>query len=108
MALAAAEENPFDVILMDLQMPLMDGRAATRHLRGAGYQGTIIALTADAMAGTRQECLEAGYDDYLSKPVSRGALLQMLVRYSDGREPEQAAGDHILLSDMAAAAIERR
>lgn len=81
-ALQAIEREPFDICLMDIEMPDMDGFAATRAIRKWGEANNaylpIVALTAHALKGFRERCLEAGMDDYLSKPV-RSADLQAMI-----------------------------
>jgi PAS domain S-box-containing protein len=73
--------EPFDVVLMDIQMPGMDGFEAVQKLREEHYQGPVIALTAHAMKGDREKCLDAGFDDYLCKPVSKASLEETLHKY---------------------------
>jgi PAS domain S-box-containing protein len=76
--------NPdkFDLILMDIQMPVVDGREATKIIRGKGFVDIpIIAMTAESMKGDREKCLEAGMDDYISKPIKRDVVFKMVKKW---------------------------
>jgi CheY-like chemotaxis protein len=76
-----ALRSRFDVILMDIQMPVMDGYAATRLLRKKGIETPIVALTAHAMKGFEKDCMEAGYTSFLTKPIEIDVLLEELAGF---------------------------
>ena len=91
-ALAAMENGAFDVVLMDVQMPEMDGLEATAAIRAgerhSGKHQMVIALTAHAMKGDQERCVAAGMDGYLSKPIQSKELRRLLER-TDGHEQER-------------------
>jgi CheY-like chemotaxis protein/HPt (histidine-containing phosphotransfer) domain-containing protein len=91
-ALDAVEKGEsFDVILMDMQMPEMDGYDATTFLREQGYKRPIVALTAHAMAGDREHCIAAGCDEYLTKPITRAKLLNTIAPFlGRGHSPPES------------------
>ncbi|MEZ0392883.1 MAG: response regulator [Pseudobdellovibrionaceae bacterium] len=76
-----ASNEQFDIVLMDLQMPRLDGNEATRRLRDQGYEKPIIALTANALKGDREKALESGFDGYITKPIQRNALFESLAKF---------------------------
>ena len=89
------EQTEYDLVLMDCQMPNMDGYAATRAIRQLerGRRLPIVAMTANAMADDRRRCLEAGMDDFLAKPVSTQHLYNLLEGLrSPGKEGLVAQG----------------
>jgi signal transduction histidine kinase/HAMP domain-containing protein/ActR/RegA family two-component response regulator len=90
-ALAMASGTGYALILMDIQMPVMDGLDATRALRQRGWRGPIVAMTANAFAEERTRCLEAGMDDHLPKPVVAAQLYATLARWVGVSTPDPAA-----------------
>ncbi|MBS1984738.1 MAG: response regulator [Bdellovibrionales bacterium] len=81
-AVHMALEGQHDVILMDIQMPELDGYEATNRLRLEGYKNPIIALTAHALSAERERCLDGGFNDHIPKPVNRAILLQSIAQYT--------------------------
>jgi CheY-like chemotaxis protein len=88
----AAAGRTFDVVLLDMQMPVLDGYETARRLREGGYRGPVVALTANNMAGDRERCLEAGCDDFVPKPIDRGLLLGAVARLLQPAVSAAAAG----------------
>jgi len=78
---AAGESDGYSAVLMDVQMPVLDGLDAVRSLRESGCRLPVIAITAHALAGDREKCLRAGMNDYLSKPLSLSHLRDALARW---------------------------
>ena len=103
-ALAAEKSgSPYAAILMDMQMPILDGVSATVELRSAGYRHPIIALTANAMESDRRRCLDAGCNDFASKPIDRAKLLATLERWT---LPPDALSAHCLSDILSAVEAE--
>jgi two-component system sensor histidine kinase/response regulator len=107
-ALALAQRQPYDLILMDMQMPVMDGLAATRALRRLPQHAhtPVLAMTANAFGGDRQACIDAGMDDHLAKPVEPELLLALLARWLPDRGPRGLpAPEAAATAPIAAAAL---
>lgn len=108
-ALKAVDTGEFDLVLMDCQMPLMDGFEATRKICDLKKAGSIradlpvIALTANAMKGDRQRCLDAGMDDYISKPVRTHDLREKVFTWVNGQKPLLYVEEHVEIKAPTAA-----
>ncbi len=87
-AVREATHHSYDLVLMDVEMPEKNGHEATRELRSLGVTTPIVALTAHAMKEDRQDCLAAGCNDYLAKPIDRGQLIAVLTQYLHSKEDD--------------------
>jgi len=93
-AIYALETLPYDLVFMDVQMPIMDGLEATRRIRSGHSQVLdpkipIVAMTANAMDGDREQCLREGMDDYIAKPISQSELIRVLAKYLQASAPRR-------------------
>lgn len=84
-AIEKANEAPYDLILMDIQMPLLDGHSAAKYLRAQGYQRPIIALTAHALTEEREKSETTGFNEHLTKPIDMKHLIETVARFSKSR-----------------------
>ena len=105
---ALQENKPYDLVLMDMQMPVLDGYSATRKLREDGYQGIIIALTAHAMRGDKDRCLEAGCNDYATKPIQREIFLDLLSKHERSLSAEPTNHFNIESRQLLSSLIHQR
>jgi CheY-like chemotaxis protein len=101
MAVERAAEKEFDIIFLDIQMPVMDGISAVKELRKQGYTRPIVAMTANAMQKDRNECRAAGFDDFISKPIDRRSLYKVIFEYIKPVS-KKINGDRMLTSDLLA------
>jgi PAS domain S-box-containing protein len=97
-----ADPKGYDLIFMDVHMPVMDGLTATRTIRAGGFADIpIIAMTADALRGDRQKCLNAGMDDYITKPVKRDVVFGMILKWLENRDEERRTAQSLRLKSEA-------
>jgi signal transduction histidine kinase/FixJ family two-component response regulator len=105
-AVEAVKAKSYDLVLMDMQMPVLDGISATREIRalfGPERLVPIVALTANALVGQREDCLDAGMNAFLTKPIQPDSLYQAITRWARGPEQRAASATAAPTSDTAAA-----
>jgi signal transduction histidine kinase len=101
-AVDKALAEPFDLIVMDMQMPTVDGYQATRTLREKGVTSPIIAVTAHALEGDKEKCIDAGCDDYVAKPINRKMLYEIVERYVQKIKAAENADTQVSLAQTSA------
>ena len=90
---AAEQGRPFDAVIMDMEMPVLDGYEAVRQLRAGGFTSPIIAVTAYAMSKDRDECLRLGCDDHISKPIEWDRFFRKLIQLLAARNGSSASSE---------------
>ena len=100
---AASLDEMADIVLLDMQMPELDGYETVRQLRILGFTGPVIAVTAAAMKGAREKCLAAGCDDYMTKPVATAQVVGRAARWLDRRKAGRTAPKILLVDDSTSA-----
>lgn len=105
-AVALAKDKDFDAILMDIQMPIMDGITATEHIRKVDPNIVIIAMTANAMAGDREHLIAKGMNDYISKPIDFNQMIATLARWVTPSSPMTSSENLTELNDNQESAVD--
>jgi len=98
-AVRMSQDVSYSMIFMDCQMPQMDGYTAAREIRArarGGWRVPIVAMTAEAMAGARDQCLASGMDDYIAKPVQRTELAEKVGQWATGNAPVAAKHENAI------------
>ncbi len=97
---AVEEDRPFDAVIMDMQMPVLDGYEAVRRLRAGGFTAPIVAVTAYAMSDDREECLRLGCDDFISKPIEWDRFFAKLTRLLGGPSGKESGAADVPVEDV--------